>query len=160
VPSAEHWINSEIKVMWNKQQQSGIIEGWHGDGNFARTTIMYCLWKTQGSYLIPWRKDLELGAVQMDSTLYLTVASKEEWNGRIFFDRKRHADFMHLPVDWPRINQFPEYFTIENSKFYSIRFADGKVESDTLNGAELLKGFPLIVKPGNTVKLSVKAINQ
>ena len=35
VPSAEQWINSEIKVMWNKQQPSGIIEGWHGDGNFA-----------------------------------------------------------------------------------------------------------------------------
>jgi hypothetical protein len=159
VPSAEYWINSEIKVMWNKQQQSGIIEGWHGDGNFARTTLMYCLWKTGGSYLIPWRNDLEIGAVQMDSTLYLTVNSNEDWKGRLMFDRKRHAVFMHLPVDWPRINQFPEYFTIENSKFYNIQFADGKMKSDTVIGEELLKGFPLIVRRGNTLKLIVKAIN-
>ena len=50
---------SEIQVMWSMQDSShrpntsqwrsyGVIEGWHGDGNFARTTIMYCLWKTQG----------------------------------------------------------------------------------------------------------------
>ena len=23
---------------------------------------------------------------------------------------------MHLPLDWPRINQFPEYFTVEKDK--------------------------------------------
>ncbi len=63
VPSAGEWIDSEIKVMWNKQQPSGIIEGWHGDGNFARTTIMYCLWKTGGAYLVPWNDSLKLGGV-------------------------------------------------------------------------------------------------
>ena len=52
--STATWIDSETQVMWSLQdsshrpntsqwQTSGIIEGWHGDGNFARTTIMYCL---------------------------------------------------------------------------------------------------------------------
>ena len=27
--------------MWTIQKPDGIIEGWHGDGNFARTAIMY-----------------------------------------------------------------------------------------------------------------------
>jgi len=40
-PEVAHWIDSETQVMWGKQKESGIIEGWHGDGNFARTTIMY-----------------------------------------------------------------------------------------------------------------------
>ena len=120
VPSAAQWINSEIKVMWNKQQQSGIIEGWHGDGNFARTTIMYCLWKTQGTYVNPWREDIEIGAVQEDSLLYLTISAAEDWDGRLMFDKKRHSEYMHLPEDWPRINQFPEYFTVDKDKNYSI----------------------------------------
>jgi hypothetical protein len=158
VPSAEQWINSEIKVMWNKQKESGIIEGWHGDGNFARTTIMYCLWKTGGTHPEPWRRDLEIGAVQEDSLLYLCFTAASDWEGRIMFDRKRHSDFLHLPLDWPRINQFPEYFTIENSKNYNIQFADGSMRSDTLKGEELFKGFPLSLRKGNTMKIIVKPL--
>jgi len=52
-PKIADWIDSEIKVMWSMQKESGIIEGWHGDGNFARTTIMYNLWKSKGLYLKP-----------------------------------------------------------------------------------------------------------
>ena len=34
------WIDSEIQVLFGMQKKSGIIEGWHGDGNFARTALM------------------------------------------------------------------------------------------------------------------------
>ena len=72
--TAAAWLDSEIQVMWSMQDSShrenalrwkgsGIIEGWHGDGNFARTSLMYCLWKTQGTYLKPWRPDVKWGAV-------------------------------------------------------------------------------------------------
>ena len=40
----------------------GIINGWHGDGNFARTSILYSLWKTQGLCAAPWRADVAFGA--------------------------------------------------------------------------------------------------
>jgi len=158
VLSAEQWINSEIKVMWNKQQQSGIIEGWHGDGNFARTTIMYCLWKTQGTYILPWRNDLEIGAVKDDSLLYLTLSAREDWEGRLMFDKKRHSEFMHFPVDWPRINQFPEYFTADTDKIYQI-----KTDDDTMiqiPGAELRKGYPVKVGKGKCLKLIINTVNQ
>jgi len=154
VPTAKPWIDSEIKVMWNKQQPSGIIEGWHGDGNFARTTIMYCLWKTQGAYLVPWREYLYIGAVQKDGLLYLTISSREDWNGRLMFDRKRHVDFMHLPLDWPRINQFPEYFTVEKDKSYSI-VSEKSRKDQIITGKELQDGHPLKVKKGRTIKLIV-----
>jgi hypothetical protein len=157
VTAAEQWINSEIRVMWNKQQPSGIIEGWHGDGNFARTTIMYCLWKTQGTYVTPWRTDLEIGAVQEDSLLYLTISAGEDWDGRLMFDRKRHSEFMHMPVDWPRINQFPEYFTVDKDKKYQIK-TDNKTVSE-MRGADLQKGYPVKVRKGTCIKLIVKSEN-
>ena len=34
-PDLRSWIDSEIKVMFAMQQPDGIVEGWHGDGNFA-----------------------------------------------------------------------------------------------------------------------------
>jgi hypothetical protein len=158
VPSAELWINSEIKVMWKKQRQSGIIEGWHGDGNFARTTIMYCLWKTQGTYLTPWRHDLEIGAVRADSLLYLTLYAGEDWEGRLVFDKKRHSEYMHLPLDWPRINQFPEYFTADKDKIYQIK-TDNKVIIQ-LPGEDLQKGYPVKLRKGQYLKLIVKSTTQ
>jgi hypothetical protein len=158
VPSTEQWINSEIKVMWNKQQESGIIEGWHGDGNFARTTIMYCLWKTQGTYINPWRNDVEIGAVQEDSLLYLTISARTDWDGRLMFDKKRHSEFMHLPLDWPRINQFPEYFIADKDKIYEIE-TDKNALIQVMQGEELQKGYPVKVIKGICLKLIIKSVN-
>ncbi|MCK4751347.1 MAG: hypothetical protein KAT15_30020, partial [Bacteroidales bacterium] len=86
------WLDSEIRVMWSLQdssyrthalkwQNQGIIEGWHGDGNFARTTIMYWLWKSQGTTLHPWREDLLAGAVSDEQNLYITLRAEREWEG-------------------------------------------------------------------------------
>ncbi|HNY14148.1 MAG TPA: hypothetical protein PKI12_01320 [Bacteroidales bacterium] len=155
VPSAAEWINSEIHVLWGKQQESGIIEGWHGDGNFARTTIMYCLWKTGGVYLTPWSEDLKIGGVIKGNSLYLTISSENDWRGKIIFDRKRHSDYMHLPLDWPRINQFPEYFTVEKGSNYSI--IDGSVNKELIKGGnELMDGLEVKIKGGKVLKLIVR----
>ncbi len=150
--SAREWINSEIKVMWNKQQPSGIIEGWHGDGNFARTTIMYCLWKTGGVYLNPWRKDLMLGGLYDNGRLYLSLRSDSDWKGKIMFDRKRHSEYMGLPFDWPRINQFPEYFTAEKGQKYSVLSNSNDIPSTTL-GEVLLSGLPVKLKKGREIRI-------
>jgi hypothetical protein len=157
VPSAKNWINSEIKVMWGKQQESGIIEGWHGDGNFARTTLMYCLWKTGGIYLSPWSNDLKIGGVYKNNTLYLTITSASDWKGSIMFDRKRHSDYMHLPLDWPRINQFPEYFTVKKGDSYIVETGTGKKDI-TYSGEALLNGLPVRVKEGKDLKLIIQGL--
>jgi hypothetical protein len=155
VSSAKEWIDSEIKVMWNKQQPSGIIEGWHGDGNFARTTIMYCLWKTGGAYLTPWAEDLRIGAVYKDSKLYLTISSEKGWKGILNLDKKRHLEFMHLPLDWPRINQFPEYFTADKEKEYTIT-SNFSHKDQKISGEELQNGLPVKIKAGSTVKIIIQ----
>jgi len=155
VPSAREWIDSETKVLWGKQQPSGIIEGWHGDGNFARTTIMYCLWKTGGVYLSPWRDDLMIGGVYKDNTLYLTISAASDWTGKVVFDRKRHSEYMHLPLDWPRINQFPEYFTAETGKNYTIINSSVKKEL-SISGDELREGLDVKVGKNEIMKIIVK----
>ena len=112
-----------------KQQPGGIIEGWHGDGNFARTTIMYCLWKTQGVTFQPWREDVRLGAVRAGDGLKLSLRSDRPWKGRLVFDRPRHADNLKLPIDWPRINQFPEWFVVSEGKTYAVTNVDDGVQA-------------------------------
>ena len=142
VPSAAAWIDSQIKVMWKIQKADGIIEGWHGDGNFARTSIMYALWKTNGLWCDPWRNDISLGAVYTDGKLYISLHSAKSWQGKIMFDHRRHRDFLHLPIDYPRINQFPEWYTVQRETSYQLTDSDLS-ESQRLSGENLLQGFPV-----------------
>ncbi len=121
VASAAAWVDSEMRVMWGKQKPDGIIEGWHGDGNFARTTILYALWKTQGASVHPWRADVRIGAVRdEDGRVCLSLSADQAWSGRVVFDRPRHREYLHLPLDYPRINQFPEWFTAAEGQAFEV----------------------------------------
>ncbi len=140
--SVAEWIDKQILIMWEKQQPNGIIEGWHGDGNFARTTIMYALWKTEGLWIDRWREDVKIGAVYENDYLYITVQTDQPWQGRIRFDCPRHRDHLHLPLDYPRINQFPEWYTVDIEGNYQIQMSSEK-ERSVISGEELLKGFPV-----------------
>ncbi|MEZ4698876.1 MAG: hypothetical protein R2834_00990 [Rhodothermales bacterium] len=141
-PDAGAWIDRQIRRMWAKQQADGIVEGWHGDGNFARTSIMYAFWKTKGVHAEPWRADVRVGGVMREDGLYLSVSADSAWDGRLFFDRPRHRDVLHLPIDWPRINQFPEWYTVDATQRYLVY--DMKSDARTLvDGRQLLEGFPV-----------------
>jgi hypothetical protein len=147
VTSAAEWIDSETKVMWAKQQPDGVIEGWHGDGNFARTTIMYCLWKTKGITIKPWREDVIFGAVQQGNVLKVNIAADKAWKGKILFDTPRHQTYMNMPFDWPRINQFPEWFTARKGKIYTLRDLTSKVNK-AYTGQQLQQGIRIELQPG------------
>ncbi len=147
VASVAEWMDSEIKVMWKKQKPDGVIEGWHGDGNFARTTIMYCLWKTQGVSVHPWREDLVVGAVEDNGRLYLTLTAEKDWKGKLHFDTPRHKTIMRLPIDWPRINQFPEWFTVTPEKSYVLH-ADSNGKKKAYSGKQLQEGIDQSLKAG------------
>lgn len=147
------WIDSEMRVMWSKQRPDGVIEGWHGDGNFARTSIMYALWKTQGVYVEPWRPDVRVGAVSAGDTLHLSLAADQPWKGRLRFDRPRHKDFLRLPLDYPRINQFAEWFTVESGGRYQVK--TGHRRPNRLAGHELIRGMPVNLAAGTELRLEV-----
>ncbi|HSA12156.1 MAG TPA: hypothetical protein P5205_17480 [Candidatus Paceibacterota bacterium] len=118
VPSAAAWVDTEIRTMWSRQRSSGVIEGWHGDGNSARTSLMYALWKTQGITVRPWRADVRFGAVRHGNRLLISMTADRPWKGELVFDIERHKQHMRLPLDYPRINQFPEWFTAKPGTGY------------------------------------------
>jgi len=146
VPSAARWIDESIPMMWRIQKDDGVIEGWHGDGNFARTTIMYCLWKTQGVTIEPWRKDVVFGADLAGDVLRIAIKADEPWQGRLLFDVPRHKTILHMPLDWPRLNQFPEWWTVQPERSYPV--SEGTSQSPkTYTGQQLHEGIPIDLQP-------------
>lgn len=129
---AEIYMDTSIQKMWDLQQPNGIIEGWYGDGNFARTSIMYCLWKTQGLTIRNWNEDVVFGAVlsynhdspaPSDMVLYSTNSYEMLKNGAnsgalIYTDRNY------------TLRQIPEYLQTETI----IRTAcnDKNIDNDVL----------------------------
>lgn len=154
ISDAADWVDSQTRRLWTLQKADGVIEGWHGDGNFARTTLMYVLWKTQGTHVEPWRDDVCIGAVRDGNNLIIHVATSEPWTGRILFDEPRHKTRMHLPLDYPRINQFPEWFTTETNKQYTVsNLVTGEQKKEY--GALLQNGLPLELGRGAVVALRI-----
>ena len=154
IASVGDWIDTTIAGMWAKQKPDGVIEGWHGDGNNARTSLMYALWKTRGLTVRNWRKDVRFGAVQAANTLYVTIRAEEKWTGRLLFDKQRHKVNLHLPMDYPRLNQFCQWFTTEAEQRYAVRNVTDGGES-VLTGKQLQAGVELTLKPGAEVRLIV-----
>jgi hypothetical protein len=155
VASAADWIDSETKVMWAKQKEDGVIEGWHGDGNFARTTIMYCLWKTKGLTIRPWREDVVFGAVQEPDAMKITLRAEKDWTGKLFFDAPRHKTVMRMPIDWPRINQFPEWFTAHAEKRHDLLDLTANTRK-TVMGKQLSEGIAITLKAAAEKHIIVK----
>mgnify|MGYP001319934481 FL=1 len=149
------WIDSEIQVLFGMQKNSGIIEGWHGDGNFARTALMYGLWKTQGAHLEPWQPSVKIGAISNEDKTYFVITAQDDWEGQLLFDQKRHKTILNLPEDYPRINQFPEWFTLDQDATYSIQSNKeqliGKYE-----GKNLKKGVALSLSSKEQCVILVK----
>ena len=154
VSSASRWIDDSMQILFAKQREDGIIEGWYGDGNSARTALMYALWKTQGVTAEPWREDVRLGAVATASdglVIYLEV--DWYWKGILKFDEARHEKHFRMPSDYPRINQFPEWFTVEPGRTYSIKA--GENERETVSGRSLL-AYPVSVESEESVLIQIE----
>jgi len=154
VESAAEWIDSQTRMMWAIQKPDGVIEGWHGDGNFARTSLMYALWKTQGVTVQPWRADVRFGAVRENGAVYLSLIADQPWEGRVVFDRPRHKLLMHLPLDYARINQCPEWFTAEADARYEVALGGGQKLERT--GAQLAEGIPLKLEAAAMAVIEVR----
>ncbi len=154
--NAERWAEYTAQRLLKKQRPSGIVEGWHGDGNTARTMLMYAFWKSQGCYVHPWNGDIYIGAVRNGNTLQVLVQSHWKWIGKLHFDIPRHKEYFHFPIDYPRLNQFPEWFTVEEDKKYVIHIeGQEKVE---MSGKALREGLPLNLSPGSSVLISISML--
>jgi hypothetical protein len=155
VNSGFEWVEHETLQMLEKQDDDGIIAGWHGDGNYTRTAIMVALWKSQGCQIQPWRADVSMGAVEEDGNLYIAINSRWPWEGELLFDRPRHKQYLGIPTDYARLNQFPEWFTVEQGATYQVTIKQGeRKDKKTMSGSSLIKGLPIALdKDGMRIRV-------
>jgi hypothetical protein len=143
VPQALDWIESETRVMLDMQKPSGLIEHWYGEGNFNRTLLLYADLQSQGCRPDPWEPGVRIGAVRSGERLFLHVGAPENWKGRIRFDFPRHRRIHQLPKNFVRLNEFPEWYTVDGNTLYALHSDRGE---NVLLGAELIQGVRL--EPG------------
>ncbi len=146
-------IDIATRKMLDVIQPSGIVEDWHGDGNTIRTALMYVMWKSQGARLEPWDRRVHLGAVREGDRAVFSVRAESDWTGVVRLDHPRHRDNLHLPINYPRLNEWPEWFTVEHDRRYRVRVGDA-APADRL-GAELVQGLPISLRAGEAVSIDV-----
>ena len=76
----------------------------------------------------------------------------------LILDQPRHQTYFNMPVDYPRINSFPEWFTVDVDKEYRLIELDivGGQNNKILKGAELINGFRLNLKTGEEKMFIIK----
>jgi hypothetical protein len=139
VPEAERWIETETKRLVAFQKTDGTIERWYGDGNWARTLLLYAMWKTQGCYLDGWREGVKLGAVREGERLFVSLAAPAGWKGRLRFDYARHRRELNFGRNYVRLNEWPEWFTVDENVLY--RLTDDRGVETLRLGSELKTGL-------------------
>jgi hypothetical protein len=139
VPEALDWIESETKVLLGFQQPDGTIERWYGDGNWTRTLLLYALMKTQGCYVEDWREGVKLGAVHDGERLFVSLEGPVGPAARLRFDYARHRRSLNFARNYVRLNEWPEWFTVDETALY--RVTDGARKAQIRLGSELVEGI-------------------
>jgi hypothetical protein len=145
VPEALDWIDSEMRVMLRMQRADGHVEDWYGEGNFNRTTLLYAYMKSLGIRPARWEPGVQVGAAMDGRRLVLSLNTPG--TRRIQFDYARHRRVMNLQQNLVRLNEFPEWFTVDENSLYRIGHP-GTVGEIRL-GSELIDG--IMLGPGEWV---------
>jgi hypothetical protein len=143
VPEAFDWIDSEMQVMLAMQRPDGHIEDWYGEGNFNRTALLWAYLKSQGVRPARWTPGTRTGAVRQGERLYLSLEAPAAT--RVLFDYARHRRVMNLDKNYARLNEFPEWYTVDENTLY--RLNRGSEAEQVRLGSELIAGVTL--EPGN-----------
>jgi hypothetical protein len=82
------------------------------------------------------------------------IRSDWPWTGKILFDRPRHREYLHLPTDYPRLNQFPEWFTADRDTAYDVQIGDDDPVRHI--GKDLVAGLVMTTKPETPLRITVR----
>ena len=151
------WCSHTYKKMLAIQKPTGIIEGWHGDGNSIRSALMWALYLSQGTYVEPWRDDVAVGAAASDNSLVVCVTAGKDWKGRLCFDRPRHTDYWKMALDYPRINGFSEWYTAKTGGQYAVRTGE-PVQMRVVSGQDLIRGIEVEAAAGKPAYVTVEEV--
>ncbi len=152
-PAAWTWFEDLLPLFLARSRPDGSIEGWYGDGLYARTALLAGQYYTQGAHCRPWRADLRLGALREGNRLRLALAADTDWEGRILFDTPRHRTHLRLPSNYPRLGEFPEWYPVSADTPYRVRL--GGTTRQGL-GYELAQGLPVSVRPNQPLLLEIE----
>jgi hypothetical protein len=139
VAEAFDWIDSEVDVMLRMQRPDGHVEDWYGEGNFNRTLLLYAYMKSQGVRPDVWEPGVRVGASATGGRLALHLAMPAA--RRIRFDWARHRRSLNFSANYVRLNEFPEWFTVDENTLYRLR-GPGVTELVRL-GAEMIAGIEM-----------------
>jgi hypothetical protein len=137
------FIETEIRTLmaFQKSNGDGTVESAYPDGNWARTVLLYALMKTQGCYVDDWREGVRLGARRVGNRLYLSLEAPRPWRGKLHFDFARHRRVLNFDRDYVRLNEWPEWFIVDENTIYKMQDATGRAR--VLLGSELKEGVPI-----------------
>ena len=139
VPEALDWIESEMRVMLGMQRADGHIEDWYGEGNFNRTALLYGYMKSLGVRPVRWEPGVQVGSVRDGARLVVSLTAPAP--RRIQFDFARHRRVLNLQKNLVRLNEFPEWFTVDENSLYRIGRAG--TPGEIRLGSELIAGIAL-----------------
>lgn len=152
-PLAADWVDEQVAVLYGYQHDDGSVTDENIDGNFVRTVLLYGLSLTRGTRVEPWTPRVALGAAFDGSCLRVHLHSEDVWRGVLLFDTPRHKQHVGLRLDYPRLNQWPEWWTVDPAQRYAVTMPDGS-QLD-VDGASLAAGLPLVLTPSTAHRLRV-----
>lgn len=136
----------------NGIEKYGPYTGRHFDGSLGRTLCSHMMVCTQGVRTVPFAEGLRLGGIQKEETLYLSVESDKDWNGRLCFDGPR-TEHKAATLNWARINMMPQWFVARPGKKYNVTVFGEKTM--VVDGQDLIDGLPVRVVPGQIIPFQV-----
>ena len=139
MPEALDWIESEMRVLLDMQRPDGHFEYWYGEGNFNRTALLYALMQSRGVRPAVWQPGVGIGAVADGRSLRLHVKAPAPL--RVQFDYARHRRVMNFDRNYVRLNEFPEWFVVDDNARYDLTGPGGETRQRL--GAELIGGITL-----------------
>ena len=149
---AAAWADEEMNGLYKYQRPDGKVLERDLDGNFMRTSLLYAAWLMRGARLSPWSPQVDLGAAVDQECTVLALGSTIDWDGRVVFDTPRSRDNFKLPIDYPRLNKWPEWFVVDVDKSYRV---SGMLGEQMTTGQALADGLPVRLAAGQSGSLKV-----
>ena len=128
-------ITKNIFYLLKGQKNNGMYMKNYKDGNVARTLTLAYFYYTHGTHTIPWEPNLSLGSIQINESLYIYLQSNNSWSGSLIFDTPRSKEWTEQNY-YPRINSWPEWFTIDRTKIYNVSINN---KSQTIKGSLIIQ---------------------
>ena len=117
----------------------------------GRTLLLYAMMKTQGCFLDGWQEGVRLGAAREGERLFVSLEAPAGWKGRLRFDHARHRRDLNFARNYVRLNEWPEWYTVDENTLYRLTDAAGKetvrLGSDLEDGIEVAGSGRWIVEP-------------